>query len=118
MIIGIGTDICDITRIKPGTGFAKKILSEVELDILAKKANKQAYLAKRFAGKEAVSKAFGTGIGKSISFSDISILNDENGAPFVEISTNATAKLPKFSSIYISLSDEQSYAIAYVVVEK
>lgn len=118
MIIGIGTDICDIRRIKPGSGFAKKVLSKSELEILTKKANKQTYLAKRFAAKEAIAKAFGTGIGKNIAFNDLSILNNEAGAPYVEVSDNAKAKLPEFSKIHLSLSDEKNYAIAYAIVEK
>ena len=117
MIIGIGTDICDITRIQPGNGFANKILSDVELALLQKKSNKQAYLAKRFAAKEAIAKAFGTGIGKSISFKEITILNNDAGAPYVEIAQSAKEKLPAFSKIHISISDEKNYAIAYTVVE-
>jgi holo-[acyl-carrier protein] synthase len=118
MILGIGTDICNISRIKPNTGFANKILSITELEILNTKTNKQAYLAKRFAAKEAVAKAFGCGIGKKLAFKDICILNDETGKPFVQISQNAVEKLTEFSNIHISISDEENYAIAYVVVEK
>lgn len=118
MIIGVGTDICDILRIKPGTGFADKILSVKELEILKTKKNKQAYLAKRFAAKEAISKAFGCGIGKKLSFKDISVLNNIYGAPYVEIADSAKAKLQDFSNIHISISDEKNYAIAYVVIER
>lgn len=118
MIVGIGTDICEINRIQPGTGFANRILSESEKQILTTKKNKQAYLAKRFAAKEAISKAFGCGIGAKLSLKDISILNNEAGAPYVEITDNAKAKLPAFSTIHISISDESNYAIAYAVVEK
>jgi len=118
MIIGIGTDICEINRIKPGEGFANKVLSESELEVLKIKKNKQVYLAKRFAAKEAISKAFGCGIGSKLSFKDISVLNNESGSPYVEISELAKAKLANFSSIHISISDEKNYAIAYVVVEK
>ena len=118
MIIGIGTDICEINRIQPGAGFANKVLSEAELEVLQSKKNKQAYLAKRFAVKEAVSKAFGFGIGAKLAFKDITVLNDEFGAPFITISDNAKAKLPEFSCIHVSISDEKNYAIAYVVVER
>ncbi|HAG52543.1 MAG TPA: holo-ACP synthase [Alphaproteobacteria bacterium] len=118
MIIGIGTDICEINRIQPGEGFANKILSESEQEVLKAKKNKQVYLAKRFAAKEAISKAFGCGIGSKLSFKDISILNNEAGAPYVEISETAKSKLVDFSSIHISISDEKNYAIAYVIVEK
>jgi holo-[acyl-carrier protein] synthase len=117
MIVGIGTDICEINRIQPGAGFANKILSESEKEVLATKKNKQAYLAKRFAAKEAISKAFGCGIGAKLAFKDISILNNTAGAPYVELSETAKAKLPAFSSIHISISDESNYSIAYVVVE-
>lgn len=118
MIIGIGTDICEINRIQPGSGFANKILSEKELLILSSKKNKQAYLAKRFCVKEAVSKAFGCGIGSKVSFKDISVLNDTNGKPYIEISDIAKAKLADYTNIHVSISDEKNYAISYVVVEK
>lgn len=117
MIIGIGTDICNRSRIKASEQFAEKILSEKELKIYNIKSNQHGYLANRFAAKEAISKAFGVGIGSTLSFKDISVLNDEMGAPFVVISDTACAKLPKFSKILISISDEQEYAVAFVVVE-
>lgn len=116
MILGIGTDICEISRIKPGQGFADRILCAKELEIFAKKKNKQAYLAKRFAAKEAISKAFGCGIGAKLSFKDICILNNENGKPIVEILK--IDKLPEFTNIHLSIADEKNYAIAYAVVEK
>jgi holo-[acyl-carrier protein] synthase len=118
MIIGIGTDICERNRIKATFEFAKRILSEKELRIYNIKSNQHGYLSNRFAAKEAISKAFGVGIGATLSFKDISVLNNDMGAPYVEISETALKKLPEFSNIYISISDEQEYAVAFVVVEK
>ncbi|MDX1950486.1 MAG: holo-ACP synthase [Rickettsiales bacterium] len=117
MITGIGTDIISISRIedafkKFGDKFAERILSDEELEIFIKRKNEKNnqqinYLAKRFAGKEAISKAIGTGIGGDISFKDISILNDEKGKPFVKISAGCNlAKFLQNKKIFISLSDD------------
>ena len=124
MIIGIGTDIVQIPRIEKilklyPKHFAKKILAEKELQkfALLDEENHAAFLAKRFAAKEAVSKAFGVGIGQGINLKDIAILNDELGKPIVEIDSSYTKKLP-FFNINLSLSDDYPICIAFVVVEK
>jgi len=118
MIIGIGTDIVDIRRIedlikKSGWDkFAKKILSAQEIkDLKPKQKNSATHLAKRFAAKEAIAKALGTGIGKT-SFADIQITNNSKGAP--------KAKMDKLKNIkiHISISDEYPYAIALAIAEK
>ncbi len=120
-IVGIGTDLVSVNRIsdlykKSGDKFAYKILSEKEISLKKISIN---YLAKRFAGKEAIVKALGSGIGKEISFNDISILNNKNGAPFVKISEKSKSyKFLKYKKIHISLSDEKKgYALAFVVIE-
>jgi len=124
MIIGIGTDIVQIPRIEKILKlypklFAKKILAAKELQkfVLLDEENKAAFLAKRFAAKEAVSKAFGIGIGQGINLKDIAVLNDELGKPIVEIDSSYTKKLPCFN-INLSLSDDYPVCIAFVVVEK
>lgn len=115
---GIGTDIVAISRIEELVEkfgiekFADKILSDAEKLALEGRENKLAYLAKRFAGKEAVSKALGTGIGK-IAFKDIEILNDEQGAPYV----NLPDSYINGQQVHISLSDEKDYALAFVVLD-
>lgn len=123
-IIGIGTDIVDIARIKQlykkyPEGFAKRILHSNELAILKQHASPKTYIAKRFAAKEAVSKALGTGIAKGVSFQDIEVTNDENGQPSLVLhgKTKEYAESLGVKKHFISLSDEKKYAIAYVVLE-
>jgi len=126
----IGTDIVNIERIKKlyknsGEKFLNRILSENELLIAEEYFDNPdrlyTYIAKRFAGKEAISKAFGTGIGDAGSFNEISIENDENGAPIVILSGKALEFLEKTypnSKIEISLSDDHPFAIAFVTIER
>jgi len=121
MIIGIGTDIISINRIEYaleafGSKFLQRILTERERNYLIEitnKENKVAYLAKRFAAKEAVSKALGTGIGEDLSFQDIEVSNNLEGKPIVTVS--------RFPDIFIhlSLSDEkEGLAVAFAIAEK
>jgi holo-[acyl-carrier protein] synthase len=124
MIFGIGTDMVEINRIKNINSidrFAKKILSKNELDFFnsLKQEKKITYLSKQFAGKEAVSKAIGTGITKLTRFKDIEILRDEKGKPIL----NAVDEFKKYmgdlgiTKTHVSLSDERNYAIAFAVLE-
>ena len=125
MIFGIGTDIVEVKRIKKISSvdkFAKKILSQNELDIFNElsKDKKTFFLSKQFAGKEAVSKALGTGVGKEVSMKNIEILRDNKGKPIF----NAIDELKTYMSnlgitkTHGSLSDESNYAIAMVILEK
>jgi holo-[acyl-carrier protein] synthase len=111
MIHGIGTDIVEIARIEAldATKLAKKILTAAEIAALPKLS--AAKLAKRFAGKEAISKAFGTGIGAKLAFHDIEIFNDAAGKPTARIKGRGDLR------IYLSLSDEKNYAVAFAVIE-
>ena len=87
-IFGLGSDIIDISRIKRSLkdkNFKKKIFSKNEIDIADYKFNKSSCYAKRFAAKEAFSKAIGTGISGGISFKDISIRNDKRGRPYIQL---------------------------------
>jgi len=115
VIIGIGTDIIEIKRIEKLDldKFAKKILTESEIKLLANGPQRVAKLAKRFAAKEAIAKAFGTGIGGDLSFQDIEISSDEKGKPLAKIS-NQQAGL----SVHLSIADEKEYAVAFAVIEK
>lgn len=121
MIIGIGTDIISLDRIEYaleafGSKFLQRILTEKERNYLIEihtKENKVAYLAKRFAAKEAVSKALGTGIGEDLSFQDIEISNNLEGKPLVSVK-----KFPDIN-IHLSLSDEkEGLAVAFAVAER
>lgn len=112
MLHGIGTDIVEIARIEQigAKKLANKILSEQEF---AKLNNlSAAKIAKRYAGKEAIAKAFGTGIGAKLAFKDIEISNDESGKPIAKIVGRADLL------VHLSLSDEKNHAIAFAVIEK
>lgn len=122
MIIGIGTDIVKIDRIKQavdrqGRRFAERILCSSELSIFETKNQSTSYLAKRFAAKEAASKALGTGIGP-ISWQDIEISNNNAGAPLLSFRGAAKERMESLGvhQISLSLSDELDYAVAFVVL--
>jgi len=123
-ILGIGTDIVEISRIKnlfiKNKKFKYRIFSLKEIKYCESKVNKIASYSKRFAAKEAFAKALGVGISKGISFKEISITNNKNGAPFIQLlgKTKIIAeKLTKNKNkIYLTLSDEKKYALATVVI--
>ena len=124
MIYGVGTDIVKISRIqemKSLSAFAKKILSSKEMKIASSFNEKRLikFLAKQFAGKEAVSKAFGTGIRKPILFKDIEILRDENGKPLLHPLGEVKKTMINLgiSKSHVSLADENDYAIAFAILE-
>ena len=124
MIYGIGTDIVNISRIKKMRSlksFSEKILSVNELKISSSyDANKFiAYLAKQFACKEAISKAFGTGIRKPISFKELEILRDEKGKPYFNPLGDVKKNIINLGIIktHVSLADESEYAIAFAILE-
>ena len=131
MILGIGIDLVDIFRInkileKYPEQFAKRVLGKRELGTYEKilfsdlrpkeKANR--FIAKRFAAKEAVSKAFGTGLRGQVSFKAIEVLNDKLGKPYVALSPlKDNTTLPYFKKIHISLTDETNFAQAIAILE-
>lgn len=123
-IIGIGTDIVDIRRIKKilaqtyAQRFVERILHHNELIIFNQHTQKSNYLAKRFAAKEAVSKALGTGIGQSVQFNEVQVDHDELGAPMIKLHgrTKEYADQKGNKSTYVSLSDDGDYALAYVIL--
>ncbi len=124
MIYGVGADIVEISRIKQMkslSSFAEKILSPSELKMAStfEKEKLATFLAKQFAGKEAISKAFGTGIRKPILMKDIEILRDDSGRPIL----NPLAGVKKtiidlgITKSHVSLADEKDYAIAFAILE-
>lgn len=122
MIIGIGTDIVDIARIeqllqRQGARFVERVLCAEEILVYHRHVDGVAYLAKRFAAKEAASKAFGTGIGE-LSWQDFSILNDAHGAPVLRLTGRAAQLLRQRGGrqALLSLSDERQFAVAFVVL--
>ena len=124
MIYGVGTDLVDIDRIKKilsknRDGFVKRVLSEHEQVLFANKADSAAYCAKRFAAKEAFAKALGTGIGRVVSFQDLTIRNNENGKPHFFPSEKLRLYLLEkdINQAHLSISDESQNAVAFVILE-
>ena len=125
-IIGVGVDIVDNKRIKKSIKnpkFKNRIYSSKELKLSSLSKNKVGYFSKRFAAKESLSKAIGTGFRKGLNFNDISIVNDKYGKPQYELN-NKVKKLiySKFKvkkiKISLSLADEKKYSIAFSVIHK
>ena len=125
-IFGIGTDIVNIERMekslkKNGKNFKNKVFSKSEIKYCEKKSNPFPFYAKRFAAKEALSKALGTGIRKEIKFKNIEISNDIYGKPYIQLKGSTANYLKKKLktkkySIYLSLSDDIPWAQATVVI--
>jgi len=122
MIIGVGTDIVEVDRIRKAFSrrpekFRRKILAAEEIETTPVSREIE-YLAKRFAAKEAISKVLGTGMQFGVSFRDILILTDlKTGRPLVELKGHAKqqASLKGINRILISISDEKDYAMAFAV---
>ena len=124
MIYGIGTDIVSIERIqnilnKNRDGFINRVLTEHEKALFANKADSAAFCAKRFAAKEAFSKALGTGIGRVVSFQDLTVRSNEHGKPYFMPSEKLRLYLQEkgIKHGHLSISDESQNALAFVVLE-
>ena len=124
MIYGIGTDIVEVARIEAsitqfGDEFAKRILADSELASYEKSAIKPRFLAKRFAAKEAFSKALGTGLRAPATFQNIAVSHDELGKPILILAAALQAFLDSknIKQAHISISDEKNLAAAFVVLE-
>mgnify|MGYP001487249960 CR=1 FL=1 len=125
-ILGIGVDLVKNQRIKlliKKNNFIKRTFSKKEIDHFKKYRNNDNYYSKRFAAKEALVKAIGTGIRYNINFKDISVVNDRLGKPKFNIINKLKIFLKKkFKSndldIFLSLSDEKKYSIAFVIIQK
>lgn len=120
LIIGIGNDIVEIERIKKAmenVRFIERVFTQKEIEILEKKGvNKYSSYAGRFCAKEAVAKSFGTGI-RDFNFTDIEILNDEFGKPYV-IFYNSLIEKNRNKKISISISHSKEYATAIAILEE
>ena len=124
MIYGVGTDIVSIKRIqeilnKNRDGFINRVLTEHERALFANKSDSAAFCAKRFAAKEAFSKALGTGIGRVVSFQDLTVRKNENGKPYFMPSEKLRLYLQEkgIKQGHLSISDESLNALAFVVLE-
>jgi len=123
-IYGLGIDIVSITRIKKtlkNRKFIKRVFNKIEIEKCKVHLNKANCLAKRFAAKEAFAKALGTGISKGINFNEIIVYNIKSGKPHIKLSGNTKKIIKKIINknkfnIFLSLSDERSFAIATVII--
>lgn len=124
MIFGVGTDLCSIARFErmlatDGDGIARRILSAAELDEFAAARRPAHFLAKRFAAKEALGKALGTGIRAPVLLRAIAVMHDELGKPLFAFDDALSAWLAgQGLRTHLSLSDETEHALAFVVVER
>ena len=125
-IFGIGTDIVNIRRIEQSLkkhkySFKNKIFSKKEISYCEKRKNSGAFYAKRFAAKEAFSKALGTGIRKGVNLKNIEITNNVHGKPSISLKGNLSNYLKKKIKckkydIHLSLSDDNPWAQATVII--
>ncbi len=123
MIFGIGMDIVEIQRIErsieKNDRFADRILTQNELNDFKCSRSPSAFLAKRFAAKEALVKAMGTGIGNGYSWHMCEVVHEPSGRPFFEINGSIQAFLSERNLVsFLTISDERHYATATVILEK
>jgi holo-[acyl-carrier protein] synthase len=122
-IVGLGTDIVEIARIDKQLAhserLAHRVLTENELQTYMQHKFKARFLAKRFAAKEAAVKALGVGIGNGVSFHDVEVINLVSGQPTLRFYGKFAqlCELRGVSGSFISISDEQHYAVATVILE-
>ena len=125
-ILGIGVDIIENNRIKnsiKNSNFLKRIYSAKELRQSKLSKNKTNFFAKRFAAKEALAKAIGSGFRNNLNFADIEIINDKMGKPYY-LENNKIKNLikKKFNvknfECFLSISDEKKYSTAFTIIQK
>ena len=121
MIVGIGNDIIEIERIEKAIskeGFKDKIYTQRELENIKKRGNRAETYAGVFSAKEAISKAIGTGV-REFSLTDLEILNDDLGKPYVVVSEKLDKIIKSKKEDYqieISISHSKKYAIAMAII--
>jgi holo-[acyl-carrier protein] synthase len=128
MILGIGNDIIDIRRIektieKHGQRFIDRIYTETEKRKSELRAQRVASYAKRFAAKEACSKALGTGLSNGVFWRDMGVVNLPSGKPTMQLTNGAADQLARMlpagrqAVVHLTMTDEYPYAQAYVIIE-
>lgn len=128
MIIGIGSDIIDIRRIEKtlerhGERFTARVFTEIERRKSDKRAQRASSYAKRFAAKEACSKALGTGLSQRVFWRDMGVVNLASGAPTMRLTEGALARLQRLTPdghsavVHLTMTDEYPYAQAFVIIE-
>jgi holo-[acyl-carrier protein] synthase len=128
MIIGIGSDLCNIERIRNsldrfGERFIRRVFTETErAKAEGRPFTRAGTYAKRFAAKEAFSKAVGTGFRRGVFMRDIGVVNAPSGAPTLELTGGARARLDAmtpeghFAQVHLSMTDDHPFALAFVVI--
>ncbi len=128
MIIGLGSDLCDIRRIERsierfGSRFIDRIFTEVEKQKSDRRKERAASYAKRFAAKEACAKALGTGLSRGVFWRDMGVVNLPGGKPTMNLTGGAAERLasmmPRGHSplIHLTITDEYPLAQAFVIIE-
>ncbi|MBV1705394.1 MAG: holo-ACP synthase [Hyphomicrobiales bacterium] len=128
MIVGIGSDLCDIRRVEEtltrfGERFARRCFTEIERAKSDRRANRAASYAKRFAAKEACAKALGTGLSRGVFWSDMGVVNLPSGAPTMRLTGGAAARLAAIvpaghvPRVHLTITDDHPWAQAFVVIE-
>ena len=128
MILGIGNDLCDIRRIEKslerfGDRFIQRIFTEVEQKRSEGRATRAASYAKRFAAKEACSKALGTGMRRGVFWRDMGVVNLRSGRPTMALTGGAAERLAELippghePRIHVTLTDDHPMALAVVIIE-
>lgn len=128
MILGIGSDLCNIDRIagvleRHGDRFRRRVFTETELALAGRRRHEAATLAKRWAAKEACSKALGTGLAMGISWKDMAVRNLCGGQPTMELTGWAAERLAAMTPpghrahVHVTLTDDHPWAQAFVVIE-
>lgn len=128
MILGIGTDLANIDRIEGtlerfGDRFRNRVFTETELAKAARRKDEAGTLAKRWAAKEACSKALGTGLAMGISWRDMAVSNMRSGQPVMQVTGWAKERLAEMTPegheaiIHVTLTDDHPWAQAFVVIE-
>ena len=128
MIIGFGSDLCDIRRIEEALGrypgrFERRCFTEIEQKKSDARAGRAASYAKRFAAKEACSKALGTGIRRGVHWVDMGVVNLPSGRPTMALTRGAAARLAELTPegheavVHLTISDEFPLAYAQVIIE-
>lgn len=122
-IVGLGTDIVEIARMEKQVGkssrLAERVLTPFELTLFQQSKFPARYLAKRFAAKEAMVKAVGTGIGNGVSWQQMTVRNTDKGQPYIEYEgfLAETCKNMNVKHSFLTIADEIHYAVATVVLE-
>ncbi|MEW6303355.1 MAG: holo-ACP synthase [Verrucomicrobiota bacterium] len=124
MILGTGVDIIEVERIggsfeRFGERFVNRILHPAEISYALSHKNPAPFLAVRFAAKEAISKAFGTGIGAQLGWQDMEVGKKESGEPFVILHGKGRTLLAERNAriVHLSLSHTEHYAVAMAILE-